>query len=198
MKRIIIVLLAVMLVFGMVACSGSKSGDAPETIADAMAIESDSSMSGYDENHFVYVYTKDGKPTRVIADMTPENYEKLGDIEFFDGDGNFTAALNEFMASLKITKIEDLSSQIIPQEELDKLVGLKGEEILAQGYEIFGHEFTMEDTKFSLAKDIFIYTGTFDGIIDENQYDDPDEELIKDLVLTAIEYEDVSYQATAL
>ncbi|MBP3815693.1 MAG: hypothetical protein J6H21_02360 [Firmicutes bacterium] len=198
MKRTIVVLLIALLAIGLAGCSSSKSTDKLETIADAMALEVDNRMSSYDENHFVLVYTKDGNPTRVIADMTPEKYEALGDINFFDETGDISKELNEFMAGLRITKVEDLSQQILPQEELDKLIGLTGEEVLAQDYEIYGHEFTMESTKFSLTKDMFVYAGTFDGIIDEKQYEDPDEELIKDLVLTAIEYEDVSYAATEL
>ena len=85
---------------------------------------------------------------------------------------------------MEIDKLENLSDTVIPQEELDKLVGKTGEELINDGWNA-GMGYNLETMEFYLNKGAFEYTVVFDGKL-ENSDDFDEEEAIKPLVVKSV------------
>ena len=82
--------------------------------------------------------------------------------------------------------MENLSNEIIPQEELDKLVGKTGEELFNDGW-TDGSGYNLEDMEFWLNKGAFEYTVVFDGKVEN--YDEFDtEEGVKAFTVKSVKF----------
>jgi len=110
---------------------------------------------------------------RAIAAISKEDSDAYMKVDFADED--YQEQQNKIVAPLKIDKIEDLSDQLISQEELDKLVGKTGKELVEDGWTYNGSYF-LEEMQFELNKGPFVYMFVFDGSVDEKDYEDYDAE----------------------
>lgn len=102
------------------------------TIADVQALDATANTSTYNEQHYVYVAYVDGAPIRAVADLTPEVYQQLNELDMASDD--YQAKLDGLIGPLTLVTVEDLSVAIPKQEELDTLAGKTGQELLSEGY----------------------------------------------------------------
>lgn len=163
MKKALLLLAALMLLFALAACGGTEPAEPAEpgelaTLADALSVESDLSQLSMGPEHFVYVFDYNGTPTRVVANMTEELYEAASDV-FMNDDSD--EKLLEIVGSLPLESVEDLTLNIPDQAELDKLIGKTGQELLDEGYEIWGYYSDGEELYFNLEKGDYAYLATF-------------------------------------
>ena len=206
MKKILALLIVYVLVLGLTACSnssvsGASSGgsnesdgasgeeialDSFKTIEDALNIESESTQWSGGENTFVYVFEKDGKYYRLIANMTDEQSEALSNIDF--SDDNYEEKQNEIIGPLEVVKAELLNDLILTQEEMDAWVGKTGKELLDDGWTT-GMGYNLDTMEFWMGYGSFYYTVVFDGNGEELDIDTFDEEEgIKDFKVQSIEF----------
>ena len=206
MRKILALFIVCVLVLGLTACSnssgsGASSGgsnesdgasgeeialDSFKTIEDALNIESESTQWSGGENTFVYVFEKDGKCYRLIANMTDEQSEALSNIDF--SDDNYEEKQNEIIGPLEVVKAELLNDLILTQEEMDAWVGKTGKELLDDGWTT-GMGYNLDTMEFWMGYGSFYYTVVFDGNGEELDIDTFDEEEgIKDFKVQSIEF----------
>ena len=184
MKRVLSLLLVLLMTVCMLtACGGSKdepkeqsageSVDSLKTIGDIIEAAPEDIQSAVYEDKVVYAFKMGDNYYRAIAAISKEDSDAYMKIDYADED--YEEQQNKIVAPLKIDNIEDLNDQIISQEELDKLVGKTGKELVKDGWTYNGSYF-LEEMQFELNKGPFVYTFTFDGKVDEKDYDDYDAE----------------------
>lgn len=208
MKKLSKVIMALMLVAAIVmsfaACSssgdstqgGSVSGDitAAQTLGDIINHDGiEQQQTSYTENAYVYVFSLDGKNYRAIASCDEATGNAIFDLDFADSD--YDQKLAELISPLAIEQLDLLDDYIIPQEELDKLVGKTGEELLNDGWTM-GMSYNTEDLRFDMEKDCWAYSVVFDGEPMENTDDFDAEEVIKTLTVKSVTIADYLGDAT--
>ena len=160
------------------------------TLGDYLDLGAENGLSSYSSERYVYGYVLDGVPVRVTAEMTEEIYDALWDLEFDDDyDKNFRALIED----LPVVSVENLSDEMISQEELDAFVGMKGKDVLAQGFNLNGYSYSDEETLFFMENGLFDYTFEFEEII-EDDVDDP-YDLVDGMTVKAAWCSGMSYQA---
>ena len=122
MKKILLPLAALMLLFALAACGGTEPADPAEPGELATLAEAASDVF-----------------------MNDDSDEKL----------------LEIVGSLPLESVEDLTLNIPDQAELDKLIGKTGQELLDEGYEIWGYYSDGEELYFNLEKGDYAYLATF-------------------------------------
>ena len=198
MKKALSVILALALVLCVFAACGKAESDNNETvpsgntavdvssfktigdILNADGAESDQTAS-YD-GYYIYVFKLGGSYYRAVCtdvDETVTNAIFELDVTAEDYDEQF----RKLASSIAIDKIEKLDDEIIPQEELDKLVGKTGEDLLNDGWTI-GSSYNLEDMEFAMNKGAFEYSVIFDGKVDN--YDDFEENDIKPFTVKSV------------
>jgi hypothetical protein len=91
----------------------------------------------------------------------------------------------DILAPLTIRKIENISAAIPPQEELDKLIGKTGGELLDDGWVSFSFDPTSMESY--MQHGLFAYTVVFEGEVQPvNEYTD---DTIKPLTVKSVTYE---------
>jgi hypothetical protein len=143
--------LAAGLAFSVAACSADKASDtapAASSMADVMSKETASSMTNYTDDKLVYVYQEDGRTYRVTAELTPEQHDQIEALAY---DEDRQAKIIEIIQDAKIASSEDLSSQLLSQEELDKYIGMSGYDLIQEGFEVQGIGYTGTDEAVSFA-----------------------------------------------
>ena len=156
--------------------SAAESGDTLEglrTLGDAFALQGkdeDTEQRATYEDQYIYVFSIDGVPYRVIADLPAEISEKLFALEF---DEDYDKNEKELVSGLEINKVENLNEQILPQEELDALVGKTGQELFDAGWRS-GSFYNTETLEVSLEYGPFAYTMHFDGEVSPEEAEDFD------------------------
>ena len=183
MKKVLLIVIGLLGLVLMTSC-GTKNDSAnhevsttseqvqsgPETIGDIRNlpgfIESGTSCT---DQKFVIAYEADGIYYRAIADITKEQEETINEAY---GSEDFEAKIKAATESLKVSKNENLSDSIPSQEEMDKWVGMTGEELMNDGFTVWGYD--LQNMEFNMNKGPFSYIITFDGkitdISDANNY----------------------------
>ena len=207
MKKRLSVVLALMMSLTMLVGCGQSGSDGSEalaaqtteaiesckTIGDVLALDgTENTQSASYEDTYVYVFEQDDTIYRVIAAIPEEISGEIQKLDVLDEDYN--DKLNELVSPLEIQRYENLSAEIPPQEELDKLVGKTGQDLLEDnwvnsGYNLDTMEFDMDHGKFT-------YKVTFDGKL-ENSDDFDAEQEIKPLTIKSVAYEGLG-DATSL
>ena len=196
MKKLLILILTAVLVLSTAACgkqAAQEDPDALNTLGDAFAVGSETNMSSYDSRHYVYVFEKDGVPMRVTADIPGEVYDKLEDLIYDSEDTE--EKVRELVAGLKLSKVEDLSENVLSQEELDKLKGKTGQELLDAGYTISGYSIDEDYTDFFMDYGDFEYVVSFNESLNNVEITDEYAQ-ISGLTVKEAKYSGVSYTAT--
>lgn len=170
MKKIItVMLICVLTMLALTGCGakdqkdqeskGSGSGEAEtyETIGDIKDYEE--SSFAYGEKQFVFVFTKDGISYRAFCDMPEDISAKLNKLDASQED--FAEKVKEEAAELRITKLENLNDGVPSQDELDKLVGKTGQELIDDGWSVWG--FNVETMEFNMSHGPYNYIVVFDG-----------------------------------
>ena len=164
--------------------SANSSADVSsfKTIGDIINSGIESVQSANTDKHYIYVFQIDQVYYRAIANLTPELSQSLFDLDFDDKD--YESKLKDIVSPLTIDKLENLTETIIPQAQLDKLVGKTGEDLLNDGWSS-GMGYNLETMEFWMSKGAFEYTVVFDGQL-ENSDDFNEEEAIKPLVIKSV------------
>lgn len=200
-NRILSLLLAGLLALALTACGGTAPASQPSaggdltTMGDALAVEAEYHHATWDDEHYIYVFDNNGTPTRVVAEITPELSQQIDDALFHDGGGD--EAVRELLSSLELVSVEDLSTGIPDQAAMDELVGKTGQELLDDGYEVWGTSFDGESVSFTLAKGLYSYEMTFEGDLSKIDEDNVEASL-PDLTVTGVTYAGISDNCTDL
>ena len=152
--------------------TGSQvSVDSLETIGDIIAMAPEELQTAVYDDKVVYAFRVDDTYYRAIAKISAEDAEKYIAIDFSEDDAE--QQQQAIVSPLKIEKMENLSEQIIPQEELDALVGKTGKELVSEGWVYTGTYF-LEDMSVEMGKGPFYYSIVFDGELDDSNGEDID------------------------
>ena len=180
MKKILPLLMLLLLTCAVImsGCGSTDSEsaqagsvDSLETIGDIIAMAPEELQTAvYDEN-VVYAFRVDDTYYRAIADISAEDAEKYIAIDFSDSDAE--EQQHAIVSPLKIEKMENLSEQIIPQENLDALVGKTGKELVEEGWMYTGTYF-LEEMSVEMSNGPFYYSIVFDGELDDSNAEDVD------------------------
>ena len=100
-------------------------------------------------------------------------------------DPDYNRKRHDLLSPLKVVKIENISAAIPPQEELDKLVGKTGADLLNDGWISFSFEPVGKECY--MQHGLFAFTVTFEG--DVQAADEYDDETIKPLTVKSVIYE---------
>lgn len=195
MKRILVLLLALCLLFSFAACTRKiiqPAGrpdepyvdDEPETeepandeelptferVADVLAVIPDSDLHRMiTSTYFVCAFCyRDGITLRVVADVPAEIYQKIDALDFSDDYREIQE--RELIAPLPIKSVERLDSQIPTQEELDQYIGKTLPWLLASGFEMNGYSGGDESVFLYMRKGISEFEIELDGIIEESVF----------------------------
>lgn len=192
MKKVISILLAIVLSVTMLAAcgnsgngsgSGSASGagsatdekaviESLTTLGDAIALESSEKQTAVYDGKAIYAFKLGDTYYRVRASISPEDEQAYMDIDYMDDD--YEEQQKKILSPLVIDQIDDLSLQMLSQEELDALVGKTGQDLQDAGWTYSGHD--LETMEFWMDYGPFDYTVTFDGEVTEAEYETFDDE----------------------
>ena len=193
MKKIIALLISLMVVMMIAAgcASSGKNAEPPSTVADMDKYEFFG--YGYNEAYYVYIYKDHGVYYRAIVKLPEDVSKELSALGWDDPDQE--QKMKELVGPLAITKWENISEQILPQDELDQLTGKTGEDLLNDGWEAGG--IMADGSKVSMEYGLFQYTVTFDKEIVESE-DLTTEDLIRPLTVESVVYLNISSDALSV
>jgi hypothetical protein len=165
-----------------------------QTMGDVMALEG-AEEYGYmmKKLSYIYVFKYNDIYYRIIADVPQDISDEIWNLDSFNDDA-YEEKYNELVSWIPIDHIEDLSSAIPTQEELDSLIGMTGEDLLAAGWYI---SYYIEETgEVVMGYTPYAFTVVFDGDveIDEDSEEDFDiivearNEAIRPLTVVSVTY----------
>ena len=198
MKKILALTLVIVMTALLLAGCGAKSSKDAEkeqseqtditetlkTIGDAVSLNEGDTQYGIYTDVFVYAFEHDGKFYRVRADLSEEVSEAIWALEY---DDQYDEKLMEMVEDLPISMVEDLSDQLLTEEERAALIGKTGQDLLDSGWYCNGHN--LETMEFWMGYGPFLYTVIFDGKVAEEDWDSfVDEEDIGEMPIKSVEY----------
>lgn len=196
-KKVTAIISVIIMSFFLFAGCGSKENgsssaaeallaDDLKTIGDVDALDTENMQKSVTDNQVVCAFEYKGTYYRVTASISDEDQQAYIDVDFADDD--YEEQQKKILAPLKVEKFENLSEQILKQDELDALAGKTGKELLEDGWSCTGN-FDLETKEFYLNYGPFLYDVTFEGEIDEKNAEDYDEETgIRDLTVKSAEF----------
>ncbi len=111
------------------------------------------------EDKMVYGFELGGGYYRAIAEMTPDIFQAVMDLDMFDE--NYEEKQHELLAPLAVVRIEDLNKAALTKDEMDALAGKTVSELLADGWFFNGYNF--EDMEFTADHDVSSYKLILEG-----------------------------------
>ncbi len=199
-KMMLSALLAALLLFACIGCQNSApsaasasaqaSADAlPSyaTIGDLQADQKvDHSQWAYSSEYYVEVFIQNGVSYRAIAALPEGLDDQLFELDWEDPEHDQKQAA--LLAPVAIERIENLTALIPPQEELDKLVGKTGKDLLDDGWNTGGYN--LNDMEFWMSKGPFTYSVIFEGKL-EGSEDFDDYEAIQPLTVKSVTFSNI-------
>lgn len=198
MKKLLVVLFALLLTASMSACNdGGKKSEKNDTIkiktiGDAFRFASENEEGvawEYDQDEVVVAYYDEDTILRYSGHFSEAIYNKLEEINFFDEERNEKYA--EILDAVLVEKTEDLSDKIPTQKKCDSFIGKTGQDLLDIGAFLGGYDLNDEDNpKFFINIGLFQYEMTFNGHI-EYEEDLDEVETIKTLTVKEVTYRQI-------
>ena len=185
----------------LAACSGQsddQSGNQPsaidtsswKTLGDALAVQTEPIASSCNDQYYVEVFSADDSYIRVVAQANADTEEKYGSVDFMSE--TYTQDLIDALGDLTLLSAEDITSELLSQDELDALVGKTGQELFDDGWAFESYVmYGGEETEAVLAYGNFDYGVTFGVTTAEDNIEDEGAS-IKDTACTQISYVGVS------
>ena len=167
-----------------------------KTLGEVLALEVEEEQAAWDSSYYIYAFTLDGVPYRAVAEMTSELDSQISELDFLAEDHD--EKLREIIGPLPLKSFENLSTDMLSQDELDALVGQTGKELIDDGFEFAGYSFYGgEQTQATMEKGLLSYEVVFDGSISgDADYDDSS--LIMEMPVTSISFHGLSNAALDL
>ena len=200
-KTMSLLLVLFMMLFALAGCGGGERTDSAanndntnskpiaideiKTIGDAFEVAPEDNQWAVYDNKVVFALRSGESYYRFIADISEADQQAYMDIDYSDQD--FEAKQHAIVDPLVITKTEELTDQILSQEELDALIGKTGKELADDGWTYQG-SYNLEDMEVWMDKGPFEYSVKFDGKIAENTDDLDIAEATKDMKVVAVDF----------
>lgn len=173
MKKYISIVIALMAAaLAVMGCgsSGSSSAsaltiDSFKTLGDVLEKAPDGWEAAEYDDKFEYGFKLEDKFYVVTAVKSEEVAEAINAIDFMDPDYDNKYA--EVISSLEITKVKDITDEMLTREELDALVGKTGKELFDNGW--YNSGYNSETMEFWMGYGPFTYLIIFDGEIPESE-----------------------------
>lgn len=153
-----------------------------KTIGDVIALEGAENWGkGSVSEKYIYVFSLNGTYYRAIAAMPEDVSQAMWDIDIMDEQRD--EKQNALVSPLELESVDNLSQSLLSQDELDKLVGKTGQELLDSGWLFGGCD--------NASKKFFLYYKYFSYSVEVNEdFELPesfaDESLIKPLTVKSI------------
>ena len=162
-----------------------QSAAEPKTMADLK----DKDFMGYSASSSVYctVYEENGNYYRVVLDLTEDVAQSIFDLEFDDPDHD--QKLWDLIEPLEIKIFENLSDQLLSDDDLKQLAGKTGKDLLDDGWDPNGG-YMKDPLAVYMDYGPFQYEVSFDGTLDipEDYTDEEMEEAISTLTVKSVEF----------
>ena len=206
LKKLLSLALALLLVVAILAACGSKGESSSEeqgsgsedalseesltTIGDIYALEETEDMQNavYD-GKAIFAFKYKDNYYRTVSSISKEDEEAYIGIDFADED--YEEQQKKILEPLAIDTVENLTSQILSQDDLDALVGKTGKDLVADGWKYNG-SYNLDNMEIWMENGPFVYTVVFDGTAEGADTDnyDPEQET-KDLKVKSIEFNSI-------
>lgn len=195
MKKVLSVLLVILLTLSVLAgcaisggsnpaetaVSGTGAVDDCKTMSDVFALENrQNEQTALYGDYFIYAFELDGTYYQAIAEISEDIEEELWALDWADPDHDAKQA--ELIGPKELIRLVNLSDEIIPQEELDALVGKTGQDLLDDGW--YNSGWNLDNMEFWMNKGAFSYTVIMEGEV--GNYEDFDDEDIGALVIKSV------------
>ncbi|MBR0414479.1 MAG: hypothetical protein IJI67_05380 [Clostridia bacterium] len=200
-KTLCMILAAAMLICLLSACGTQKvevdstditAGDSVvegfKTISDAVNCKEATYNQWAQVNDiFFYVFDLGAATYRVRADYAGDIPDDFFNKDFSTEEGK--AAIDQLVGSLAITKAENLTANMPKQEDVDKFVGKKGQEMLDAGWKTSGIDF--ENNVVFMSNGIYGCDAAVEEKLEETE-DYDEEALFKDATIKSVTNIDIS------
>lgn len=190
MKKVLSVLLVILLTLSVLAgcgktaqptASAAVSVEDCKTMNDVFALENkQNEQTALYGDYFIYAFELDGTYYQAIAEITEDIEDALWALDWADPDHDAKQA--ELIGPKELIRLVNLSDEIIPQEELDALVGKTGQDLLDDGW--YNSGWNLDNMEFWMNKGAFSYTVIMEGEV--GNYEDFDDEDLGALVIKSV------------
>ena len=188
MKKYLIIALAVIMMVLAVSCGSQPAEKAEEssteikTLGDVFALETQDFQDLLDKDIYGCAFTYEGRMMRVVADVPEELYEKIDKLDMSDYE-KYEKDKRELLSKVEVKLSEDITDQILGEEDLEALKGKTGKELLDDGFE---YQYYSGDNQFAMNKGLGQYFVTVEGKVDESKTEENGAEAISDLKVTEV------------
>ena len=108
-----------------------------KTLADVLSLETDSREASWDEHSYVCIFRYAGTEWLVRAPFSKELDDAVRAVDYLAEDRK--EQINAIIGPCEITKVIDLRTLALPQDELDQWIGKTGQDLLDAGWEYNGY-----------------------------------------------------------
>ncbi len=184
MRRIIALVFALMMAALVLTACGKASEESEEkneavsadslkTFGDIIALEKEEPQLAVGEGKAVYAFKAGGTYYRAIADLDKDVEEAFINIDIL-AEG-YEEKQNEILGPIGIDKLENLSEQLLTEDQLASLSGKTGQELLDEGWTYQG-SYDLESMEVLMTYGPFSYRVSFEGQVEGADQDDFDVE----------------------
>lgn len=167
-----------------------------KTVGDALAMRTAAISSSWDDKHYVNVFQAGDSYYRIVADVDDEANKKAEAVDWSRDDVD--KQNEEAFSGLALTSAEDITSDMIAQDELDAFVGKTGKDVADAGYKFASYFMTGGDeTGVQYDKGYFSYVFVFDASVAEEGPDDGGA-AVQDAVVKSVEFHGAADDAVDL
>lgn len=169
---------------GEAAASGEFS-----TLGDVFSVETQDMTSTFDEHRYICAFSLDGVWWRVVADLPEGMSEQINEAWVDDQD-----KVAELLSPLEVASADMLEP--LSDDEVAALVGKTGTDLTADGFELSVGTLTVNgDVTDAIAtKGSFDYLVTFDGVVEDENTEDP-AAAVADMTVSAASVQGISWYA---
>lgn len=191
------------------ASSGEESASQPaeassidvsswKTVGDALATQTASVSSSWDDKHYVNVFQAGDSYFRIVADVDAEANKKAEAVDWSRDDTD--KQIEEAFSGLALTSAEDITSDKISQTELDGFVGKTGKDVVDGGFKFADYYmYGGDETGAQFDRGFFSYMFVFDVPVSVSEGDADVNDggaAVQDAVVKSVEFLNAANDAT--
>ena len=194
MKKYLLIALAIVMMFCAASC-GSQPAEKTEegstelkTLGDVFALETQDFQDLLDKDVYGCAFTYEGRMMRVVADVPEGLYDEIDKLDMSDYE-KYEEEKKKLLSEVEVKLSEDITDQILGEEDLEALKGKTGKELLDDGFE---YQYYSGDNQFAMNKGLGQYFVTVDGKVDESKAEEDGAKAISDLKVTEVMFSGLS------